>query len=619
MEKLPLQLEPHRAKVTTAEQAVRQIKSGQHVFVGTACATPRELVRALEAIPYPPADVELMHFITTDAIPHDADGNAVTRYRHRSFFVGSDVRAAVRQGLAEYVPLSIAQLPTLIEIGRVPVDVALIQVSLPDEFGYVSLGVSVDVVHAAVARAKYVVAEVNPAMPRSMGDSTLHVSAIDKLVLVDVPVIEYVHTPAREETVERIARYIAGIIDDGSTLQIGLGRIPNEALKYLDDRRDLGIHSDVITDAVIPLLEKGILTGRQKSQHRGKVVTSFALGTRRLYDLIDRNPLFYFQGAEVVCDPRVIAAQHKMVSVTQAFALDLTGQVCADQFGGEFYSGLAAQAEFLRGASQSPGGKPIICLTSTTDDGETSRIRPLLLAGEGATIARTDVHYVITEYGIAYLFGKSIRERAVALIGIAHPRFRPWLLEEAKRLGYVPNDQALKNLQAYAVEDERTISLKSNRSVLLRPSTAADAEGVRNLFYHLPEEDVYTRFFRRVRGLSSGEVQRLCNLDAENEMAFVAVHGSREDGEVVGHASYFVNPSTNLAETAFMVHPEWQGTGLGTAMQRRMMEHAIGRGLRGFVAEILPENQKMIKLARACCDNVKVEKDEDTVHVTMLF
>jgi len=612
-------LQPHRAKVTTADQAVRQIRSGQHVFIGTACATPRELLRALEAIPYPPADVELLHFITTGAIPHDAAGRPATKYRHRTFFVGSDIRAAVKQGVAEYVPMAITHLPALIAIGRVAVDVALIQVSPPDEFGYVSLGVSVDVVQAAVAKAKYVVAEVNPHMPRSMGDSALHISEIDKLVPVTTPVIEYVHQPAEEETVERIARYIAGIIDDGSTLQIGLGRIPNESLKYLADRRDLGIHSDVITDAIIPLLEKGILTGRQKSQQRGKIVTSFALGTRRLYDMIDRNPLFHFQTIDVVCNPQTIAAQNKMVSVTQAFALDLTGQVCSDQFAGEFYSGVAAQGDFLRGAAQSPGGKPIICLTSTTDDGATSRIRPLLLAGEGVTISRTDVHYVITEYGIAYLFGKSIRERAVALIGIAHPKFRPWLLEEAQKLGYVDADQAMKNLQAYAVEEEQAAALKGGKVVLLRPATAADAEGVRTLFYHLPEEDVYTRFFHRVRGLSSKEVQRLCNLDAENETAFVAIAGSREEGEVVGHASYFVNPSTNLAETAFMMHPEWQGSGLGTAMQRKMMDHAIRRGLRGFVAEILPENQKMVKLARGCCDNVVVEKDEDTVHVTMLF
>ena len=618
-ETLPAALLPYRSKVTTAAAAVAKIKAGQQVVIGTACATPRQLVAALEAIPYPPADIQLLHFIITDAVPHDAVGRSLTKYRHRCFFVDSDIRASVKQGLAEYVPISITHLPHMIELGRIPVDVALIQVSPPDEFGYVSLGVSVDMLQAAVARAKYVVAEVNPHMPRTMGDSTLHIDEIDQLVPVDTPVIEYKHAAAHEDTVERIARYIAGIIDDGSTLHIGLGRIPNEALKYLDDRKDLGIHSDVITDTIIPLLEKGILTGRQKSQQRGKIVASFALGTRRLYDLIDRNPLFSFQPIDQVCHPATVSAQNRMVSVTQAFALDLTGQVCADQFGGEFYSGVAAQGEFLRGAARSHGGKPIICLTSTTDDGATSRIRPLLLEGEGVTISRNDVHYVITEYGIAYLFGKSIRERAVALIGIAHPDFRPGLLQEAQKLGYVGADQTMKNLQAYPVEEERSVSLKGGKSVLLRPATAADAEGIRNLFYGLPEDDIYTRFFRRVRGLSNQEIERLCNLDYETAVAFVAVVGTRENEHVIGHASYFVNLSTNLAESAFMVHPQWQGTGLGTAMQRRLMEHAIARGLRGFIAEILPQNRHMMKLARNCCDNVSVEKDEDTVHVTMLF
>jgi RimJ/RimL family protein N-acetyltransferase len=456
-------------------------------------------------------------------------------------------------------------------------------------------------------------------MPWSMGDSTVHVSQLHWLVPVETPVIEYVHQAAEEEVVERIARYIAGIIDDGSTLQIGLGRIPNEALKYLDDRKDLGIHSDVITDAIIPLLEKGILTGRQKTEQRGKIVTSFALGSRRLYDMIDRNSLFSFQPIDVVCHPYTIAAQRKMVSVTQAFAVDLTGQVCSDQFDGEFYSGIAAQGDFLRGASRSLGGKPIICLMSTTDDGEVSRIRPLLLAGEGVTVARTDVHYVITEYGIAYLFGKSVRERAVSLIEVAHPKFRQHLLDEGKRLGYLPADQTLQNMRAYPVEEERTIGLKNGKKIMLRPARSSDGNGIRSLFHHLSEEDIYTRFFRRVKGLSNKEVQRLCNLDYENAVAFVAVTGTRENENLVGQCCYFVNPSTNLAETAFMVDPAWQGTGLGTAMQRRLVEHGKGRGLRGFVAEVLPENAKMVALARNCSDNISVEKDEDCVHITMLF
>ncbi len=611
--------EIYRSKICSAQDAARRIRPGNRVFIGTACATPRALIKAIEDLPLAPADVQMIHFLTDGAIPHDAAGKPLTKYRHRVFFVGSDVRAAVRQGMAEYLPISIARVPELFNVGRISLDVALIQVSEPDRFGYMSLGVSVDIVAAAVQNARLVIAEVNPNMPWTMGDSAIHISQVHHLVPVTTPVIEYVHHVTNEAVVERIARYIAGTIDDGSTLQIGLGRIPNEALKYLEDRKDLGIHSDVITDAIIPLLEKGILTGKQKTRQKGKIVASFAMGSRKLYDILDRNPLFSFQPIDVVCNPYSIAAQRKMVSVTQAFAVDLTGQVCSDQFAGEFYSGIAAQTEFLRGASRSPGGKPIICLASTTDDGQTSRIRPLLLAGEGVTVPRAEVHYVITEYGIAYLFGKPMRERAIALIQLAHPKFRPQLLDEAKKLGYLEADQTLQNMRAYPVEEERVVALKNGRQVMLRPARASDADGIRELFFKLPATDIYTRFFRRVQALSNRDVERLCNFSYENEVGFVAVTGPREQEVIVGQACYFVNPSTNVAETAFLIDPAWQSTGLGTALQRRMVEHARSRDLRGFVAEILAENASMIALARKGSDNVAVEKIEDTVYVTMLF
>jgi acyl-CoA hydrolase/RimJ/RimL family protein N-acetyltransferase len=614
-----LQTEPYRSKLCSAQEAARKIRPGNRIFVGTACATPRTLVKALEELPLAPADVELIHFFTDGAVPHDASGKPLTKYRHRTFFVGADVRSAIKHGVAEYLPISIARVPELFNLGRIPLDVALIQVSRPDRFGYMSLGVSVDVVAAAVQNAKLVIAEVNPHMPRTMGDSAVHVSQIHHLVQVSTPMIEYVHHVSEEVVVQQIARYVASTIEDGSTLQIGLGRIPNEALKYLEDRKDLGIHSDVITDAVIPLLEKGILTGRKKTLQKGKIVTSLAMGSRKLYDILDLNPLFSFEPIEVVCDPYTIAAQRKMVSVTQAFAVDLTGQVCSDQFEGEFYGGIAAQTEFLRGASRSPGGKPIICLAATTDDGETSRIRPVLLAGEGVTVSRAEVHYVITEYGIAYLFGKPMRERAIALIQLAHPKFRQKLLEEAKQLGYLAADQTLQNMRAYPVEEERGISLKNSKQVMLRPARASDADGIRELFFKLPATDIYTRFFRRVLALSNKDVERLCNFSYENEVGFVAVTGPRELEVIVGQACYFVSPTTNMAETAFLIDPAWQGTGLGGALQQRMVEHAKARGLRGFVAEILLENTKMIALARKGSDKVSVEKDEDCLHVTMLF
>lgn len=609
----------HAERVCTAAAAAALVRHGERVFVGTACATPRTLVRALEALEFRPGDIELVHFLTDGALPHDAHGACTSAFRHRSFFVGNDVRAAARQGLAEYVPLSVARLPALIANGRVRVDVALIQVTPPDEFGYVSLGISVDVLPAAVRRARLVVAEVNPALPRSMGDSTLHVSEIDRLVPVDTPVIEYRHPEVASDVVQAIARYIGSVIDDGSTVQIGMGRFTNEALKLLDDRRDLGVHSDVITDAIVPLLEKGILTGGRKTHQRGKIVASFAMGTRRLYDLIDRNPLFVFQPIDVVCDPAVLAAQHKLVSVTQAFAIDLSGQVCVDQNAGELYGGLAAQAEFLEGASRSPGGKAIICLASTTADGSRSQIRVALERGEAATVARSDVHYVITEWGIAYLFGKSLRERALALIDLAHPKFRPELLTEAQKLGWVGADQLQKSRRAYPVQEERDLVLKDGREVLLRPALATDDVGVRELFHQLSDRDVYTRFFRKIKGLSNRDVQRLCNLDFDNEVAFVAVTGPRENPQVVAHACYFVDAATRIAETAFMVHPQWQGTGLGSALQRRMQEHAQARGVVGFVAEIMASNDNMIRLARAGSGDVTVASEGSVVRVTTRF
>jgi RimJ/RimL family protein N-acetyltransferase len=307
-----------------------------------------------------------------------------------------------------------------------------------------------------------------------------------------------------------------------------------------------------------------------------------------------------------------------MVSITQAFAIDLTGQVCVDQFEGELYGGVSTQAGFIRGAARSPGGKPIICLSSTTDDGA-SRIKPMLEAGDGVGITRSDVHYVITEYGIAYLFGKSIRERALALIEVAHPRWREMLLNSAKTLGYVRPDQYLASQAAYPVHEECVVSLKNDRKIMIRPARAGDAGALQALFHRLSPDDVYSRFFRRVRALTYRELQTLCNVNHETEVAFLAVTGPRENEEVIGSACYFLNPTTNLAEVAFMVSPEWQGAGVGTALQTRLLDYATGRGVRGFFAEILPRNDSMLRLIARAPGTVTTSRDEDTVHVTILF
>lgn len=606
----------YSGKVCTAAEAVASIRPGSRLFSGTACATPRVLLEALEGLKDAPADVIIYSFLTNGAIPVK-DGKPASKYRHKCFFVGSDTREAVRQGSADYIPISLAQLPALIENGRFPIDVSLVQVSAPDRNGYVSLGVSVDISMAAIRHSKRIIAEVNPNMPFTFGDSAIHLEHIDLLVVNDTPVSEYVHPPL-DAVARQIASYIAGIIEDESTLQIGLGRIPNEALRYLTNRRDLGVHTDVITDSLLDLIERGIVTGRKKTLHRDKVVTSYCLGTKRFYDYLHLNPRFEFRPVEYICDPVIIAQNRRMVSVTQAFAIDLTGQICVDQFEGGFYGGVSTQPDFLRGAARSVGGKPIVCLRSTTDDGK-STIRPQLLQGEGVGISRSDIHYVITEYGVTYLFGKSIRERALSLIEIAAPEFRPFLLEEAKRLGYLPVSQTLKSHGAYHIEEERTITLKNGKAVRLRPARASDVSAMSELFHALSEEDIYTRFFSRLKTLAFNEAQRLCDVNFEDEVAFIAVTGERENEKIIGSSCYFLNPSTNIAEVGYMVAKEWQCGGLGKALQTRMKEHALAMGIRGFKSEVLCSNTKMITLAQRGGENVKMSRDGDTYEIVVYF
>ncbi|RLB69303.1 MAG: hypothetical protein DRH03_08645 [Deltaproteobacteria bacterium] len=608
-----------KEKLTTAEAALAKIKPGDHIFVGSACATPRSLILALEMMKKNLADVELFHFLT-DGAASLADDNGRKKLKHKVFFVGTDMREPIKQGLADYIPISITQVPLMLENGAMPVDVALIQTSMPDKHGFVSLGVSVDIAMSAVKKAKIVIAELNPNMPRTMGETNIPVDMIDYMVAVETEVIEYLHPPA-DAVAEQIARYVARIIDDGSTLQVGLGQIPNEMLKYLANRRDLGIHSDVITEPIVDLVEKGVITGNAKSIHKGKIVCSYCMGSRRLYDFIDNNPMFSFYPIDYVCSTELISKNTKFTSVSQAFAVDLTGQVCTDQFEGEFYGGVSTQSDFLRGAARSDGGKAIICLASTSAAGKTSRIRPLLQKGEGVTVPRSEVHYIITEYGSAYLFGKTIRERALSLIEIAHPDFRQELLDEAKQLGYVRPDQVLKSKVAYPANEDRKVVLKNNEKVLIRPSKASDVQKLQEIFYDLSIKDVYTRFFSHLKALPVSQAEYLCNVDYENDMAFVAVAGDREINLIVGSSCYFVNPSTNLVEVAYMILPKYQSVGLGSALQERMIEYAKAKGFRGFTASILAENKKMLKLAKgnSAFSDISMSHSKGEYEVIMLF
>src|SRR5262245_13113748 len=548
-----------RERAVTPERAVRGIGHGDRVFVGSACATPRTLLRALEAQDPPPAGVHLVHFLTDGAVL-DRDGRARSSFRHCAFYLGRDMlRLSLSDGV-DYVPMSLSEIPRLLESRRLTFDVALVQVSPPDAAGMCSLGVSVDITRAALLSARRVIAEINPAMPRTGPQTEVPLDRFDQIVTVDDPIIEYLHEPLGQ-TAEQIARYVARIIPDGATLQIGLGRVPNEMLRFLEDRRDLGIHSDVITEPLVDLVERGVVTGARKSLHRHKVVASMAMGTRRLYDLIDGNPTFALFPIEYVSDPSIVARNTAMVSVTQAFAIDLTGQVCADASGGVVYGGVATQPDFHRGAIRSPQGKAIICLTSTTPDGE-SAIRPALLSAEAVAIPRADVHYVVTEYGTAYLFGRSLRERALALMEIAHPDHRGRLLAAAVESGLLPAGRQIRSRSAYPIQEVRDSRLRDGRSITIRPARAGDAPGIQDLFFRLSAEDVRTRFFRYLRSLTHEMAQHLCNVGYRQEMAFAAVVGDPEAERIVGTSCYFLDPQTGLGDVAYMVDPEWQGVGL---------------------------------------------------------
>jgi acyl-CoA hydrolase len=425
----------YAAKLAHAEEAVRLIPARKRILIGSGAAEPSGLVDAMVTHGTHLASNEVVHLMTLGSAPYVQPG-LEGRFRHTAFFIGANVRSAVQEGRADFMPVFLSEIPQLISSGRVHIDVALIQVSPPDRLGFVSLGVSVDIVRAAVDTADLILAEVNPNMPRTLGDSFLHVDRIAQLVPVDVPLPELTPQPL-DDVCREIGRNVASLIPDGATLQMGIGRIPDATLAALTDHRDLGIHTEMLSDGVMHLAEAGIVTGRRKTFLPGKIVTSFVMGTRRLYEWVHDNPQIEMRPSAFTNDPFQIARNDQMVAINSALAVDLTGQVAADTVRGRFFSGIGGQVDFIRGAARSHGGRPIIALPATARGGSVSRIQPVFEEGAGVVTSRGDIHYVVTEYGIADLWGKNIRQRTEALVGIAHPDFRAELVAAARQRRYV--------------------------------------------------------------------------------------------------------------------------------------------------------------------------------------
>ena len=609
--------EKYRATRLTPDEAVSRIRRGKHIQISSGASVPTALLSALVRNASSFSDNTIVHLMTFGEAPHVAPG-LEDSFRHNAFFIGSNVRKAVHEGRADYTPVFLSRIPSLIRTRRVPVEIALIQCSPPDEFGFVNLGVSVDISLAGIETASLVIAEINPNVPVVHGAGFVPLARFDHWVWNDQPLLAH-DASAPDDVAVEIGLNVATLIEDESTLQLGIGAIPDAVLLALADKRELGLWTEMFSDGVLPLIESGVLTGRHKTEHPGKISASFCFGSRALYDFVDRNPLFTFHPSDLINDPVRIAQQHQMVSINSALEVDLTGQVCADSIGTKFFSGIGGQVDFVRGASMCPGGKSIIALPSTAKSGAISRISATLTEGAGVVTSRGDVRFVVTEYGIADLLGKSIRQRANALIGIAHPDFRGELLEAAKDRHYVfPTTHEPRG--RYPREIEREIQARTGESIVLRALKPSDEQNLQDFFYRVSDQTLRRRFMQVLKRLPRNSLEDLIDIDYENELALVleyAEHG--REPATIAVAQYFRDKASNFAEVAFMVDDRWQRKGLGTELFLALAEVGRRHDIRGFTAEVLLENRAMLHLFQSTGLEVSSTLDGGTYHLRMPF
>jgi len=605
--------------IVTPEEAVSHIRSGHRVFVGTGCAEPQVLVHALAARAKELTDTEIVHLLTFGQAPY-ASKELAQSFRVNSFFIAQNVRGLIQEGLGDYTPIFLSDIPRLFISGQLPLDVALIQVSPPDKKGLCSFGVSVDIVKSASENAKLVIAEVNRRMPRTLGNSFININDIDFAVPVDKPLIE-IEPPVPDEANSKIGQHIASLVEDGATLEFGIGRIPQAVVPFLKDKKDLGIHTEMITDAVIDLVESGVVNGRRKTIDNAKIVASFCMGTKKLYDYIDNNPAFAFHPTEYVNDPYIISQQHKQVAINVALEVDLTGQVCADSLGSRFYSGIGGQVDFNRGAARSLGGKAIIALTSTAKDESVSRIVAQLSPGAGVVTTRGDVHYVVTEYGVAYLHGKSVHERALALISIAHPKFRDQLVKQAVELKYLSPDFADLEAQIAVGPSEfrTTYVLDDGTEIKFRAIHPTDEPLIRDLFYAMSMETRYYRFMSNIRYISPKQMKDLVFINHRTDVGIAGTIPEAHGEDIVAVGRYYLDEKTNMAEVAFVVRDEFQNRGIGSFLLKHLSNIARRNGIRGFTAEVLRNNKAMQAVFNNSDLKVRSSVEEDRISYWMEF
>lgn len=591
--------ETYKDMIKTPKRALSQLRSGHRVFIGTGCGEPTVLVEAMTRIAGNLADVEIIELLTKGNAPY-AQKKYASCFKINSFFIGHNVREVIQEGRGDYTPVLMSDIPRLFDSGQLPLDVALIQVTPPDDRGKMSLGVSVDIVKSAAENASLVIAQVNPQMPWTRGDSLIDIYDLDILVPADVPLLERISKAAHPVST-KIAEFVAGLVPSGSTVEFGLGRvpgvgrIPQAVVSALKDKHDLGIHTELITDDILDLIDSGAITGNRKSVDRGKVVASFCMGSKKLYDFVDDNPLFSFRPTEYVNDSSIIAKQNRMVSINMALEIDLTGQVCSDSEEGVFYSGVGGQVDFNRGAAGSDGGRAIITIPSTTRDGK-SRINARLSKGAGVVVSRATVHYVVSEYGVAYLHGKSVQDRTLALVSIAHPDHRAQLLRDAIEARYIRQEFVQvegKFVVAPQGMMKATYLLNNGTELYFRPIHPTDEPLMRDILYDLSKETLYYRFMSHNQHFGQNEIQNFVYVDHRKDVAIVGTLPEAHGDSIVAVGRYYLDERTNRAEVAFVIRDEWQRMGLGSFMFKHLITLAKASGISGFTAEVLQENKGM--------------------------
>jgi len=582
-------------KVVSAEEAVSNIRNGSRVFIGTGCGEPQHLIDAMVGHRRL-QDIMIYQMLSYTLARYVDDPTFLNRFSLKLFFISVSMRKAAFEGKLDYIPAYLSQIPRLFASHRIGLDVAMIQVSPPDRFGYCSLGVSVDITRSGMENAEMVIAQVNNRMPRTWGDSFVHVDDIDYLVVNEEPLVERPFDDKEDEVVRRIGHYVSQLVDDGSTLQVGFGRIPNAILRYLGSKNDLGLHTQVITDGFLPLFETKVITNKKKTLLPGRALASLCMGSHELYRYVDNNPNFYFRSSEFVNDPTVIARNDRLVSISSALEVDLTGQVCSDSMGYLVYSGIGDQVDFIRGSAMSKGGFSIVALPSTAQNETISRIVSHLSEGAGVATTRGDVNFIVTEYGIAELKGKGIYQRVMELAQIAHPKFREQLIEAAKEHHYIfadqlpPSREDLLFLEGY----KSVLKLRNGKSIEFRPLLPSDEFAYRNFFYSLQEKTIYLRFFHSKRLFPREVLQRhWSHIDYRKNTSIIGLAQRGGHKEIVAIGSYAME-SEQRAEVAFVVREDCQGQGIASYLLEVLERIARENGYTSFSANVLSENTAML-------------------------